>query len=173
MVWPIHVPSAPAPAGTTADAKPLDKVLNRIARGAIYQVTSAAVLPDLLAALAAAGEPAPSVETPVYADVLDSNVIVRNNGGATWRPMARGNQRGNVRAATTSAAGVIQITHGLGVVPTSIVYAASGFGGADAFTFRTESRNSTIANVVVYRNGAIASSYTFPADYGFDWVALA
>lgn len=85
--WPIHVPSAPAPTNTTALAKPLDKVLNLVARGGIYSVPNAAALADLLTALAAAGEAAPSVSKPVYADVNDVQVIMRNSGSG-WRRYA-------------------------------------------------------------------------------------
>lgn len=86
---------------------------------------------------------------------------------------ASSSRGGQVRAVTTSASGTVAVTHGLGTTPNALVYSANGFGGTDVFTFRTESRNSTMMTVVVYRNGAIATNYTFSAGYGFDWVALA
>lgn len=90
----------------------------------------------------------------------------------TFTALAGAPNRGSVTGVTLSASGTWTVTHGIGSTPT-VTYGAVGFGGAaDEYTFRTESRNATTFVVVVYRNGVVATGHTFPAGYGFDWVAV-
>lgn len=89
--WPIHVPGPTAPLNTTASAKPIDKVLNKIARGGTYFVADVTERADLLTALDDAGEAAPSTSAPVLvfrADAPAGQEAEYTTDGTTWRTLA-------------------------------------------------------------------------------------
>ena len=80
--------------------------------------------------------------------------------------------RGRALGVTTDPAACYTITHSLGVVPSAIILTTSGSLATDVFEFRVESRTTTTALIVVFRNGTVAGSYTFATGAGFDWIAF-
>lgn len=81
--WPIYRP--------TSQSKPLDALISHVARGGVYTIASTAERATLLAALAAAGQPAPSATVPLLAwraDAAPGRELEYTKDGALWAAVA-------------------------------------------------------------------------------------
>lgn len=108
--------------------------------------------------------------------VVFNDTLAWNNGD--WIFGANGWQRplpfatGQARNFNTNASGGLNVTHGLGVVPSTIICTWVGAATASDYTIRISSRSATNFVALIYYNNSLMTSTSAGNGAGFDWVAV-